>query len=473
MTKTTRNGYMTKPLERISYWSYFAGQNIFYTLVVNFLAAYLALVGISLIKIAAVMLIVKVWDAVNDTLFGVIFDKTKFKSRQKALPWLRVSLGIIPIATVVLYAIPGGLPDNVKLLWFALAYLLWDSAYTLSDVPIFSMVTTMTSNLNERNTLISTGRLFSLVAAALTGVAGTFLLGDNVGMPFRAIAVILSLIAVLLMTPICIFGKERNYNPEAAEETFTLRVMLRYLAGNRYLLIYYAAYCCTAGLLTTNVVQLFVGYYLFGSVDFNNILFFITAVPSLAAALLVPAIIRRVDKFKLLVWMNLAGMALGFLVYLAGWSSKPVFLALMVVRVVPISLLGILGFMFTADCAEYGRFKTGVDARGIAFSIQTFSAKLTAAISSAAGLFALSLFDWQTIQAESFADLERLGVAQSQTALNGLWVTYILIPSIGMALSAVIYLFYKLNDRDVQIMAKCNAGEISRKEAEAALSRRY
>ena len=42
-----------------------------------------------------------------------------------------------------------------------------------------------------------------------------------------------------------------------------------------------------------------------------------------------------------------------------------------------------------------------------------------------------------------------------------------------MILSTFFYLSYHLNDRDVQIMAKCNAGEITREEAEKQLSRKY
>ena len=33
--------------------------------------------------------------------------------------------------------------------------------------------------------------------------------------------------------------------------------------------------------------------------------------------------------------------------------------------------------------------------------------------------------------------------------------------------------FYKLKDKDVELMAKCNAGEITREEAESLLSRKY
>jgi hypothetical protein len=47
------------------------------------------------------------------------------------------------------------------------------------------------------------------------------------------------------------------------------------------------------------------------------------------------------------------------------------------------------------------------------------------------------------------------------------------MPVIGLAISAVFFWFYKLNDKHVQIMAKCNAGEICREEAEAQMSRKY
>ena len=69
--------------------------------------------------------------------------------------------------------------------------------------------------------------------------------------------------------------------------------------------------------------------------------------------------------------------------------------------------------------------------------------------------------------------LEAMGVQQSAAGLHGLWVVYALVPVIGMMISTVFYLFYKLNDKDVQIMAKCNSGQITREEAEKLLSRKY
>jgi Na+/melibiose symporter-like transporter len=129
--------------------------------------------------------------------------------------------------------------------------------------------------------------------------------------------------------------------------------------------------------------------------------------------------------------------------------------------------------MFTPDCAEYGQYVSGISAKGITFAIQTFSVKITAAISSSLALALLGLFQWVSVEAESFQELAQLGITQSPGALKGLWIVYALVPVIGMMISTVFYLFYKLNDKDVQIMASCNAGQITREEAEQRLSRKY
>lgn len=461
--------FTTKLGERVSYWSYFVGQNIFYNVVTTFMATYLMMNGIDLGKIAVVTLIVKIWDAVNDPLFGIIFDKIKFKNGQKCLPWLRLSVGLIPITTVLLFIIPSGMAQSGKLIWFMIAYLLWDSSYTVCDVPIYSMVTTMTDNINERNTLMSLGRLFSGAGMGLSGMLCTLLVSEKVGLSFSPTVILLSVLGLLFMIPLCFVGKERNYHGELEDEAFSIKRMLMYLVRNKYLLVYYLGYLFANGLMTGNALSLFVSYYLFGSANFNIILGILSTVPSIVVALLIPVVSQKFDKFKLFFICNTVAAVLGLVMYFIGWQNKLLFIVLMIIRCLFTSVTGTLGFMFTPDCAEYGQYKTGVDAKGITFSIQTFTTKIAAAVASSLGLAILGFFDWTKIEAESFADIEKLNIVQSATALNGLWVTYILVPSIGLVITSFIYLFYRLRDKDVQIMAKYNAGEITREEAENLL----
>jgi len=108
MERTT--GVVTKK-EYISYGAYFVGQNIFYFLIFSYMNIYFTDVGISALAVAAIALAVKIWDAVNDPIFGGIVDKVKFK-KGVFLPWLKISLVGIPVTTVLLFAIPANNGSN-------------------------------------------------------------------------------------------------------------------------------------------------------------------------------------------------------------------------------------------------------------------------------------------------------------------------------------------------------------------------
>lgn len=465
--------YMTTFGERVSYWTYFVGQNIYYNITAAFISTYLAMQGIDLAKVAIVLLVVKIWDAVNDPIFGYIFDKVKFKNGLKSLPWLRIATGLIPVVTIVLFAIPSGMSELGKLIWFGVAYVAWDTVYTLTDVPAYAMLNTMTDNLQERNTLLSVNRVFSGAGVLIYGVVLPLLISESVGMSATMAIAIMSVFSAITMVPLCVKCKERNYKPEDEEESFTMKQMLRYLGKNKYLLTYYGGYMATDALKTSAAVLLFVSFYLFGNSLYSILLNILNMVPGVFAAMAMPALLKKFDKFKTLFWCNIVNIILGLVIYFAGYQNQVFFLVMTCIRTIPMSIVGILAFMFTPDCAEYGQYKSGISAKGITFAIQTFSVKITGAVSSALALFLLGLFGWISVEAESFEALQALGIQQSAGALNGLWIVYALVPVIGMIISTFFYLSYKLNDKDVQIMAKCNAGEIPREEAEKLLSRKY
>ena len=468
MEKTKPN-YMTTSRERLSYWTYFVGQNVYYNITFMFLSAYLAMQGIDLIKVGIVLLIVKVWDAVNDPIFGYIFDKVKFKNGLKGLPWLRIAVAFIPFVTIAVFTIPGGLSETGKLIWFAVAYLLWDTVYTLTDVPAYSMLNTMTDNLGERNLLLSVNRVFSGAGYLICAIVMPLLISKS----YSFAVIVLSIFSALTMVPLCIFCKERNYDPTTDDGDFSFRQMFTYLGKNKYLLTYYGGYMATDALKTSAATTLFVSFFLFGSELYSILLNLLGLVPGVIAAKLMPTILKKLDKFKVLFWCNIVNIILGFVIYFVGFENRGLFLVLTCIRAVPLCLVGVLAFMFTPDCAEYGEFKSGISAKGITFAIQTFSVKITGAVSSALALFLLGLFAFPKIETDSFSELAAMNIQLSETATNGLWIVYALVPVIGMVISTFFYLGYKLNDKDVQIMAKCNSGEITREEAEKLLSRKY
>lgn len=490
----------TKP-ERKSYYMYFFGQNMIYNMIAGYLTIYLLLVGIDPIKSASVMLIVKIWDAVNDAIFGVIFDKVKFKSGQKYIPWLKIASILTPISTIAIFIIPKASGDTLKLVWFAIAYIIWDTAYTLCDVPAFGMITAMTSHIEERNTILSLKGITAGIGVALTTVIVTIFNSEYLGLGYGWISIIVAAVAMITMLPICTKCQERIQTVD--EEQFTVRRMLKYVISNKYLLIYYLGYIFYSGAQTYNTLHMFLAYYIYNNSLASLITGTVAALPQLVMALLVPKIIRKIDKTKLFK-ISVVATILTSLLILPTKDNFILFTIAFMLRSIPLGIIGVLGFTFTPDCAEYGQYTTGTEAKGITFAIQTFAVKLSAAISGSLGLALLGFFKFKTkfmesdimnveniqelidegkvviqsngtVRVDSFAELEAINAIsqQSQEALQGLWDTYNLVPIIGLIIALVVWMFYKLNDKDVQIMADCNVGKITREEAEAQLSREY
>ncbi len=472
--------WQTTKSERKSYYTYFFGQNMIYSMIASYLTTFLLLIGVDPVKSAAVMLAVKVWDAVNDAIFGVIFDKVKFKSNQKYIPWLKIACALTPASTVAIFIIPNAASETVKLVWFALAYIIWDTAYTLCDVPAFGIITAMTSNVEERNTVLSLKGITAGVGTALTTVLVSVLISEFIGVGYGVVSIVVAIVAMATMLPICKHCQERNKTTD--EEQFTVRRMLKYVISNKYLLIYYIGYIFYSGAQTYNALHVITAYYIYGNSLASLITGTVAALPQLIMALLVPKIIRKMDKTKLFKISAVATILLSFLI-IPTRSSFILFIITYMLRSIPLGIIGVLSFTFTPDCAEYGQYTTGTEAKGITFAIQTFAVKLAAAISGSMGLALLGWFGFKTKfmmdgveqQVSSFADLERINAIsqQSSGALDGLWFTYNVVPIIGLVIALIIWCFYKLNDKDVQVMADCNVGKITKDEAEKLLSRKY
>ena len=468
--------WQTNKPERSSYYTYFLGQNMIYNMIAAYLTTYLVFKEIDPIKSGAIVMAVKVWDAVNDALFGVIFDKIKFKSGQKYIPWLKIACALTPAATIAIFVIPSAATETVKLIWFALAYIVWDTAYTICDVPAFGIITSMTSNVEERNTILSLKGITGGIGSALTTVLVTLFISEFINIGYGFTAVIVAIAAAATMFPICFKCQERNKTID--EEQFTVRRMLRYVISNKYLLVYYIGYIFYSGAQTYTALHLLTSYYIFGNSLISLITGTVAAVPQLIMALFVPKIIRKIDKTMLFRLSVIASIILSVLV-VPTKSSLVLFIITYMLRSIPLGIIGVLSFTFTPDCAEYGQYTTGTEAKGITFAIQTFAVKLAAAISSSLGLFLLGIFKFKTsfdgVEVSTFADLEAINAIsqQTQSALDGLWFTYNVVPIIGLVIALVIWNFYKLNDKDVQIMADYNVGNITREEAERQLSRKY
>jgi len=469
--KPNPTGWRTAKKERTAYGCYFLGQNMIYTFPFMFLTTYLLMSGISPVKTAGILVLLKVWDAVNDALFGGLIDGVRFK-KGKFIPWLRISLPVILLSTLALFNIPESFSENGKLIWFAVAYLIWDTSYTLCDVPIFGMITTMTDVQEERTSLMTTGRIFANIGVIIAMICGYVLPTEMVGMSFSVTAVIIVVIALINMLFICVSGKEHSLKSAQTEESFSLRRMLSYLIHNKYLLIFYLAMFLYSGLNTAAAVLQFTCFYLFNSAMIATLVGALSFAPAVIISFIMPSLLKRYDKYKLFMLGAVSYAVLSVIAYFVGPILVPQ-IVIIVLRGVAIGIMSVLQFMFTPDCAEYGQYKTGIEAKGITFAVQTFTQKLISAVSSSLGVAILGIFGWVSVEAENFAQLQELNITQTPQALDALWAVFALVPAIGGIAAVIVWSCYRLKSSDAALMARYNNGEITREECDKALSRKY
>ncbi len=428
----------TAKSERLSYGGFFLGQNMIYVLQLQFLVYfYTEYVGLTLGATTLMLLVARLWDAINDPIMGAIVDKCNFK-RGKYLPWIRAATILVPLSTFLLF-VELDASYTTKLIYAYATYLLWDMMYTVSDSPIFSLSTVMTSNLYERDKLQAYGR----VAAAIAAITSAAFMSMKGMLGWQGAVGVYCLVAFLVMVPLSFTAKERIVHRSSEQLSF-VRLFL-YLFKNKYLLIFYAGYLAINGTNTLQIVAVYFANSNLGDEGLLTIILATTILPVILIAPLLPAMIQKLGKKRLTIYSCLLAIALSILQYFAGYESFGLFLALSTVRVMVMQIPLLIYGMFTADCIEYGAAVNGERAVGIAFSLQTLVTKLTGALAATLVLTLMSYFGY--VEQSSH---------QTESALEGIWIILTLVPAIGYVGMLIAMYFYRLDERAVAVYMEAN-----------------
>ena len=459
------------------------------------MTSFLALRGVNLTLLAGVMLVLKMIDAVDDVVFGFLIDKLKitewkvFKKltgEGKYLPWYRLTFFLFPLFTIVFYVMPSGLPQWAKLGWFIVSYLLYDFSCTLNEVPMNSLIMTLTDNTDERSHIITVKGLITVIAAVVVGFALNFLVDPvaGPGFSFTSVSVVAMLICIGIMIPLVKNGREYNTELKNTEneksESYTLRDMWNCVRVNKYMAVFLLSSLIAGVTSTSAAVGSLISFYLFeGKTMITSIPVLIAFAPAIAINTQADKIAKRFGRRNSMILLGAVFGGMYILQYLAGYENIVVFIVLGTIAGLANSLRAIFMNFIAPDTIEYTRYKTGKDCAGIFYALNAFVTKAVGGVGASIGLFVMGLFGWREVTAQSYEELLNMGMEvgqaayQTPQAIQGMWVVYALIPGVGFLLSALILLFYKLKDKDAELMAKCNAGEISREECEAQLSRKY
>lgn len=154
--KKAHEGWSTSRSERGWYYLGDTARLFCSSLVGSYMTLFLIFQGVSTASVAWAILVVKIIDSLDDVLFGFVVDKIhitewrlfrRIAGQGKYMPWYRLFFWTFPAATILFYMMPKDASDAVKVGWFFVTYLLYDFTCTLTEVPMQSMVTTLTDNL--------------------------------------------------------------------------------------------------------------------------------------------------------------------------------------------------------------------------------------------------------------------------------------------------------------------------------------
>ena len=452
----------TTKKERISYGIFFFGQNVLWAYA-GLVSTYLLDIGLDAKTASAILLIPKIWDAINDTLFGYFVDRCHFRNNEKLLPWIRIGTSLIGISVIFMYSINRNIDNQtIKILWFIIAYIIFDGAYTMLDAPAYALPTAMTTNIQERTELISSNRLWGMLGGAF-GTILIPLLRPKTGWLWGAI--IFCGFASIFMLPLLFTGKERNIENEH-HNSYGFKEMFRYIKENRYLfmsllMIFVVGLCSVESNLS-----LIVARNCLGSETMSTVITAIASFPIVLLSPFIPKLCKKYDKKNVLLIGMFCGLIGSLLSYITGYDNLVLLIITLAIRGIGLSLFTIISYMLVADSVEYGTYKSGIRAPGISFSLQTFTAKLKNALIASLALFALGLFGYDSTLPET--------VSQAPDVIEGIYKVFCLVPALGY-LSAIIILlfFYKLTDKDTETMARYNNHEISKEEALDMLESKY
>jgi melibiose permease/lactose/raffinose/galactose permease len=401
MEITKKNNLKLSNRSKYSYSVGGVGRDMTYTLVGTFFLTYIQFSGLGLSvaqfsTIGLILILGRVWDAINDPIMGTIIENTKSKWG-KFKPWILLGALLTAVVTIIMFTYrPTGNDGWNYVIFFGVIYFLWEIAYTMNDISYWSMLPSLTSDAEDRNSVTTLAVVFAGVGAFLANAGISFYTTGNAVKGYAIISIIIAifLIGCTLLTvlgvkqPLVDFDKH-NDNPKekVTEEKITVKKMFRVISKNDQLLWLVLAmlvYNIGSNLLVAlgyNFIYLELGY------DGTLALIFVATfgVSNITIQTFYPKLVKKLGRNKLL-YVSLLSIVSGYVLLFT----------LDIVPFIPINILTVCifgAFIFAGQAlfymvltvnivniVEYNEFKTGERNESIIFSLRPFMEKLASAL---------------------------------------------------------------------------------------------
>ena len=164
----------------------------------------------------SILMVGKIWDAVNDPVVGVLTDKTESKRWGRRLPWLLYGAVPFGIFFFLQWIVPS---TNVWVLfwYYVIIGVVSQVFYTVVNLPYTAMTPELTQDYDERTSLNSFRFAFSLSGGILSLVLAQLVFSriENSQQQYLVLAAICAVISVLALLW-CVWGtRERALAFEA------------------------------------------------------------------------------------------------------------------------------------------------------------------------------------------------------------------------------------------------------------------
>lgn len=338
---------------------------------------------------ATLLLVVQIWDAINDPLLGSMFDADKHNYKNgKFKTYIFIgAIGLLFSGLFFFLPLPNA-PLVMRCILFVLGYVLWDAFYTVANVPYGSMMSVITQDGSERSQLSTWRSIGSMVGNILPMVilpllcydASNNLRGNTVFLVAVVMGVIGLACFIYMLKTTTIRVEENSVTISEKTEKFNIfKAMKNFFKNPPAIGATLAAMAMFIGMQssTTATTVLFQSY--FKNAQISGIIMLISYLPMF---LFMPFIKKIVDKWgkkeACVVGsaVSVVGALLLFLPLGAGTAGLAGYVIAQVFFGFGLGFYTCVSWALMADAIDYNEWKTGTKEEGTVYSLHSFFRKL-------------------------------------------------------------------------------------------------
>ncbi len=342
---------------------------------------------------ALLLIVVQVWDAINDPLIGSIIDADQRPyKRNKFLAYIFFgSIGLIVGGACCFLPLPNA-PVWAKSVIFIAGYVVWDAFYTIANVPYGSLLSLISQDVKDRASLSAWRSIGSVFGNMLPMVILPFIIYDKdnnlIGERVFIAALIMGVLGFLCFRFMIRNTVIRvNDEPQLKDDTPKFNVFQAFgnFMKNRPAV---GATVAAMGMFigmqgaTTAVTVIFQSY--FKNVQISGIVQLFAMIPIAIFTPLARKAVAKYGKKELSTFGSVVSIAAGLGLFIILPENIGLDLAIYVVCQLIFSLgLGIystVSWAMMGDAIDYNQWKTGSRQEGTVYSLHSFFRKLAQGI---------------------------------------------------------------------------------------------